>query len=179
LLAFYLFTNPIFCEDLPKCDPVLEYLYNHFYDPDALEIGHESPAPPFDTLSIPDSMALIDSLASDSSIIEQMQSKKTAARTYMEDSLDEISRDPIHLTGFDPLNNPSLLIIDDVPYIRVFMQYTGDESDLHALEVETSAHFKNTLIARFPLSLLPQVHALPTVKAIGSDSKIELNTKNN
>ncbi|MCP4705222.1 MAG: hypothetical protein GY865_11480 [candidate division Zixibacteria bacterium] len=189
ILTFLLLVGHGLCEKISKCSPELENLYNYYYDSGALKVKTQQPIFPdsSDTISnnakikgldhpVEDS-SLLDSGITDLTVFPKNKSESSLAKVEIEVQPLYLDARPAYLrTGYDPSNNTSLCFEGDIPYLRVFMHYSGDGTDLNALGVIFGDIINERLVAYFPLSILPQVNSLLTVIKISAGTKVELNS---
>jgi hypothetical protein len=142
LVIVLLPVSSIFGEDLPKCDPALEYWYNFYYDPEALDIR-------------------VDSAVTDSVRDSQTQNIQIDSMT------DTLIPDHIEMEPLLNVESSCINFTDSIPYIWANIEYQGNVAEIEALGVEITFDHHNTAVGRFPLSILPQLNALSSVIFIG------------
>lgn len=137
IACVFICSMDVYSVEIEKVTLSLEYLYNYYYDPGALENKADSSS----NKDIKDKRALKSGKGSDSLPL-----------IVVDDRLE--------------INDVALFFIDSIPYIRTLMVYHGDKTDLHALGVNTGAYHGGVITVRFPLANLPQIASLPTVEKI-------------
>ncbi len=173
LITFILLLFPagsIFGEDLPKCDPALEYWYNFYYDPEALKVK-------VDTISSSDTSKADESaIKPDTAVADSTANGKPIYKPT--DIMAETLIQAVEVERERPLDIESVCIYfrDDEPYVTGKIVYQDAVGEIEALGVEITWDLNNRVTGDFPLSALPRLNALSSVKYIMNCARISPNS---
>ena len=179
ILVLFPYTNA--SELLSKCPPALAAIYNKYYNQSPMKAKNEN-------------LQLSDTLSDSSSAMDSSYYLDSVSN----DSSEKIEKPQLYygkeFKTLGPLDGAEgqqmiedvesrLEYIDGTPYISVQLIYDGDNNDLTALGVlifgendSISKGSDSKISVRFPLSILPQIDRLPTVKIITLGRRIMLNS---
>jgi len=154
-----------FSYDFQKCSPTVEYWYNYYYDPGALkrncsDSAQEKPIKKIDTTAN-EIQQMEGSSGTSEDSIEHEQGNRSKLMDDLPTEPDDIEANP-----YEPLviDSCDLSFREGNPYVKVFIDYTGDLSDLQSLGVIIEIQVEGGIYARIPLNMLPQVDSFNSSK---------------